>query len=574
MECPISKLQPNKQKAVAVFNSQLKRLSKNEKSKIDVIESEAKLQKMGFVDYVSNLSSEQQQNLKDSPIQNYIPWNAVWKENSISTPCRIVFNASMPTDSQISLNDILAKGKNNMNSLVDIVIRWRTHANALHTDVQKMYNSVMLNESDWCYQRYIWQEQLDQRFIPEEKIIKTLIYGVKSSGNQAERALRVTAEKFNEEFPEVNRIIKRDVYVDDCISGEANQKLLFQRADELTLVLARGGFCLKGFTFSGLDPPKNLSDDGLSVNVAGMKWLSKSDYLKLDIGPLDFSKKSRGRKTNAVTNIPEMLTRRQCASKVAEIYDITGLTTPLTASMKIDLHQLVSRKLDWDDAIPQNLLHIWRSNFEIIEGMSQLKFKRAVIPSDAVNLEMDTIECGDASKDMICIAIYVRFLRKSGEYSCQLLFARSKLVPDGTTIPRAELFAASTNSHTGEIIKRSLGANLTNSIKLTDSQLTMHWLNNEDLPLKLWVRNRVVDTLRFSRKDQWYYVKGEGMPADLGTRKGAKLEDISENSVWQNGYPWMKKNMKEFPIKTYQEIKQACKEASEKSNEVIHSTVN
>ena len=453
---------------------------------------------MGFVDYVSNLSPEQQQRLKDSPIQNYIPWNAVWKENSISTPCRIVFNASMPTGSQISLNDILAKGKNNMNSLVDIVIRWRTHANALHTDVQKMYNSVMLNESDWCYQRYIWQEQLDQRFIPEEKVIKTLIYGVKSSGNQAERALRVTAEKFNEEFPEVNTIIKRDVYVDDCISGEANQKLLFQRADELTLVLARGGFCLKGFTFSGLDPPKNLSDDGLSVNVAGMKWLSKSDYLKLNIGPLDFSKKSRGKKTNAMTSIPEMLTRRQCASKVAEIYDITGLITPLTAGMKIDLHQLVSRKLDWDDAIPQDLLHIWRSNFEVIKGMSQLKFKRAIIPSDAVNLEMDTIECGDASKDMICITIYVRFLRKSGEYSCQLLFARSKLVPDGTTIPRAELFAASTNSHTGEIMKRSLGANLMKSIKLTDSQVTMHWLNNEDLPLKLWVRNscRYVEILQ------------------------------------------------------------------------------
>ena len=48
------------------------------------------------------------------------------------------------------------------------------------------------------------------------------------------------------------------------------------------------GFSLKGFTFSGSDPPKHLSDDGKSVSVAGMKWLSKSDQLKLDIGQLDF----------------------------------------------------------------------------------------------------------------------------------------------------------------------------------------------------------------------------------------------------------------------------------------------
>ena len=50
-----------------------------------------------------------------------------------------------------------------------------------------------------------------------------------------------------------------------------------------------GGFCLKGFTFSGSNPPKSLTEDGESINVAGMKWFPKADILKLDIGPLDFS---------------------------------------------------------------------------------------------------------------------------------------------------------------------------------------------------------------------------------------------------------------------------------------------
>ena len=125
--------------------------------------------------------------LTKNPVQNFIPWRAVWNSNSISTPCRLVFDASQPTASGTSLNDILAKGKNNMNKLVEIVICWSTHKIGFHTDVKKMYNTVQLREKHWCFQRYIWQNELDNRKIPEEKVIKTLIYGVKLSGNQSER---------------------------------------------------------------------------------------------------------------------------------------------------------------------------------------------------------------------------------------------------------------------------------------------------------------------------------------------------------------------------------------------------
>ena len=51
--------------------------------------------------------------------------------------------------------------------------------------------------------------------------------------------------------------------VDDCLSGESCIKLAHQRAEELALVLKRGGFSLKGFTFSGEPPLKSLSKDGV-----------------------------------------------------------------------------------------------------------------------------------------------------------------------------------------------------------------------------------------------------------------------------------------------------------------------
>ena len=566
---PSVKLAPNRNKALAIYKSQVKKLDKDPIRKSDVMASEKKLQNLGYVDYVRNLPQEHQIMLKESAIQNFIPWSSVWKENSVSTPCRLVFNASLPTDTGTSLNDILAKGTNNMNVLVEIFIRWRSHQCAFHTDVQKMYNSVLLDKEYWCYQRYIWQESLDLCFIPEEKVIKTLIYGVKSSGNQAERALRMAADHFKEEYPDANNIVQQDTYVDDCMSGQNSLDDCFERADELTIVLMRGGFSLKGFTFSGHDPPSNLSEDKRSIHVAGMIWYPKADELSLDISPLDFSAKQRGKRTQTQLNIPETFTRRQCLSKVAEIFDLTGMITPITAAMKMDLHVLVQRKLNWDDTIPDDLRHVWLSHFDMMKELPSLKFNRAVIPKDAVSLELDTIDSGDSSKEMACVAIYARFLRKCGSYSCQLIFARSKLVPDGMSIPRAELLAANLNTHTGEVVKRSLRTIHKKSLKLTDSQVTMHWINNQELPLKQWTRNRVVEVLRFTSAKEWAYIKTTDMPADLGTRRGASLSDMSQTSAWQIGFEWMRKKPSEFPIKTYEQIKQSCKDASDASCELI-----
>ena len=102
-----------------------------------------------------------------------------------------------------------------------------------------MYNIVKLTESQWCLQRYLWDNVLDINKIPQEKLIATLIHGVKSSGNQAERALREVEKLSTNEYPEVNEIIQNDVYVDDCLTGQNSANLSMQRADEIEIVLSR-----------------------------------------------------------------------------------------------------------------------------------------------------------------------------------------------------------------------------------------------------------------------------------------------------------------------------------------------
>ena len=65
----------------------------------------------------------------------------------------------------------------------------------------------------------------------------------------------------------------------------------------------------------------------------------------------------------------------------------------------------------------------------------------------------------------------------------------------------------------------------------------LHWISNNKLGMKQWVRNRVIEINRLTAPESWRYVKSKNMIADLGTRKGAKIEDVSETSQWNNGYP-------------------------------------
>ena len=107
------------------------------------------------------------------------------------------------------------------------------------------------------------------------------------------------------------------MYVDDCITGESDINTAFERAYKLEVTINTGGFNLKGVTFSGIDLSPDLTDDGVSISVGGMKWYPKTDELSLSISDLNFAKKQRGKKPTSASNvIPTNLTRRHCASKL------------------------------------------------------------------------------------------------------------------------------------------------------------------------------------------------------------------------------------------------------------------
>ena len=163
---------------------------------------------------------------------------------------------------------------------------------------------------------------------------------------------------------------------------------------------------------------------------------------------------------------------------------------PNHRNTQMDLHHLVQRKMEWDNVLSDDLRQVWIDHFEMLAEIKDVYYKHSVVPEDAASLDVETLDFGDVSA-----AIHIRFKKKDSTNSCQLIFARSRLVSDESTQPRGELLAAVINLHTGNIIKRAFGDRNKSSFKLTDSLISLFWICNNNLILKQWTRNRVVEIL-------------------------------------------------------------------------------
>ena len=81
---------------------------------------------------------------------------------------------------------------------------------------------------------------------------------------------------------------------------------------------------IKGWAKAGLDPPKELSKDDVSIPYAGLTWYPKPDLYKLIIQSLHFLKKKRGiplkdSVNNVKDYIPDQITKTNCTFVVAHI---------------------------------------------------------------------------------------------------------------------------------------------------------------------------------------------------------------------------------------------------------------
>ena len=83
----------------------------------------------------------------ESEITYYMPHHGVYRPDKSSTRLRVVFNASSPTTSNLSLNDIFLKGKVPQQELFSIMLWFRKHQYAFTADIKKMYSMILIELS-------------------------------------------------------------------------------------------------------------------------------------------------------------------------------------------------------------------------------------------------------------------------------------------------------------------------------------------------------------------------------------------------------------------------------------------
>ena len=181
----------------------------------------------------------------------YMPVHSVHKETITSTKVRAVFDASAPSASGVSLNDLLAVGPTLQPTLEQTLLRFRTYSIAISGYISKMYREILLSPVDRPLHRFLWRRELSEPW--QDYQMERVTFGVTSSPYMAIRTLMQTATDFGQSFPQAQKHIRESFYVDDFFGGADTVQEAELLRKQISEILSQGGFCIKKWRSSSTD---------------------------------------------------------------------------------------------------------------------------------------------------------------------------------------------------------------------------------------------------------------------------------------------------------------------------------
>ena len=551
----------NRSMAVKVLQQQCVKYNKDEETKKIILKAFDKLIKNKHMVHFDDLDEEDKKLIESKPVNHWIIWRVVFKPGSVSSAARPVFDGSSKTkvgpdgvSGGRCLNDLVVKGRVVTLNLTKMVLRFEIGKSAFQGDLKQFYASIKLLKDYWHLQRVLYKPGLDPDAEIVEAVVVTLIWGIKCVSAQSEAAVVKLAAAIEESNPRLAELLRDSRFVDDLGDSDHNTEMIKDLIEDADTLFDKVGLACKGWTVSGSDPPAEVTDDGKSVSIGGMKWHSKMDFLEVPIPLLHFSKKSRGRleigtqvfsghfREDLEKFVPKDLTRKQILSKKASLFDITGKFTPISSVLSYDLRKAMKETESWDEAVSDQLRSKWIGNFLMLEKLRGLKFCRAKMPANAKNSKMNLIIAGDSAKEFVKICgVWARFELDDGSFSCQHLISRSLLGDEDSTLPKQELEALTMASNLGWIVRKMLEKWVDSYIVISDSTIALSWIISDKNRLSLFHRNRAIQTRRGTDLDCLYHVVSEDNICDIGSRPDkVSINDVGPQSKWETGLDWMK----------------------------------
>ena len=206
---------------------------------------------------------------------HYLPHHPV-KKDSLTTPIRIVYDCSCRESGQsASLNDCLTVGPPFLNNLCAILLRFRIHAFALSTDIEKAFLHVKLHPSDRNFTRFLWPSHLESNDIQFQTYRFTVVpFGASSSPFILGAVLDLHLSK----SPlQVAADMRDNIYVDNILSGCNTEEELLAYYSQARDLMNQAKFNLRSWSTNSkqlqeITRQDNTSDPSTTVGILGLRW--------------------------------------------------------------------------------------------------------------------------------------------------------------------------------------------------------------------------------------------------------------------------------------------------------------
>ena len=378
----------------------------------------------------------------------YLPHHSVDKESSNTTKVRVVFDASAKTGKGVSLNDSLMVGPTIQLKLIGHLLRFRSHRYVITADIAKMYRQILMHPEDRRFQRIFWYHEGEIRVFQ----LNTVTFGVSAAPFLAIRTIHQLANDESSSFPLGSEVLKRDLYVDDLLTGANTYGELMRIRDQVIQVLKRGGFEIRQWSsnhpraLEKLNEKSGdiefLTDENPVRKTLGISWNSRRDELIYTVKPIPKSEKT---------------SKRYILSEISKIFDPLGLLAPILLASKVIMQECWKANISWDESVPLDLYTSWHSFARQLELIDHLTIERNVLIDDPIDIQIHGF-C-DASLIGYGACLYVRSRDQSGKVRVRLYCAKARVAPIGQ--PSDESPAIETTPNENVSSRQASGAILT-----------------------------------------------------------------------------------------------------------------
>ncbi|XP_075158049.1 uncharacterized protein LOC142231320 [Haematobia irritans] len=454
----------------------------------------------------------------------YLPHHPVINPDKLTSKLRVVFNASHKTSNGKSLNDILYVGPTLQLELVHLILR----VNSAHTSLQR----IVFRDSP-------------QKDVQDYEL-QTVTFGVNCAPYLAIRTLLQLADDSEDDYPHAAHILRRCMYVDDVLTGYHDVDTAVESRDQLIRVLSSAKFELRKWTSNELAILESLSADHLvdakllefveasSSKPLGIRWNAQLDLFYFEMKPIE--RKSR-------------FTKREVLSAIARLFDPVGWLGPVIIVAKIIMQQVWLDKIGWDESLLLQTERQWRKFVETYQDVNHVRIRRWVNYSTDCEVELHVFS--DASEKAYAGVVYVRVVTPQGHIFTHLLSCKTKVAPiKSISLPRLELCGAVLASELYKSIARELDIEFRRVYCWTDSTIVRSWLRKTPSTWSTFVANRVCRIQENTGGQNWYHVRSEDNPADLGSR-GVSPAELAVSSLWWHGPEWLCSDSSQWDINDF-----------------------